>query len=141
MSEHDFPPELGQRIFKAASDHAFHSITVTRSANENHPSEIVYVNDAFTEMTGYEPEEVIGETPGILQGPKTEEEVLERLRRRIGAGKIFHGRTINYRRDGSEFLIEWKVVPLGQVVPDDEGGEPASYYVAVQHEVSEEEEG
>ncbi|MEL7054542.1 MAG: PAS domain S-box protein [Cyanobacteria bacterium J06588_5] len=33
---------------------------------------ILYVNDAFTQITGYQPEEVLGKTPRILQGPKTD---------------------------------------------------------------------
>jgi PAS domain S-box-containing protein len=129
MASSDLPDALGHALFKEAADRSFQSITVTRSTGDDGPSEIIYVNDAFTEMTGYDPEEVIGETPGMLQGPKTEQDVLDRLDRKIRAGEVFHGETVNYRKDGSEFLIEWKVAPVTQT------GE-TTYYVAVQRDVS-----
>lgn len=125
----DFPDALGHALFKEAADQSFQAITVTRAVGEEAPSEIVYVNETFTEMTGYEAEEVIGETPGMLQGPKTEQEVLDRLDRKIQRGQTFHGETVNYRKDGSEFIIEWKVVPVKQ-----DGDE--TYHVAVQRDVT-----
>jgi PAS domain S-box-containing protein len=128
-SSSDFPDALGHALFREAADQSFHAITVTRAAGSETPSEIVYVNEAFTAMTGYEAEEVIGETPGMLQGPKTERGVLDRLDRKIQRGETFHGETVNYRKDGSEFAIEWKVVPVEQ-----DGDE--TYYVAVQRDVT-----
>jgi len=129
MPTPDLPDALGHLLFKEAADRSFQSITVTRSTEDDGPSEIIYVNDAFTEMTGYEAEDVLGETPGLLQGPKTEQEVLDRLDRKIRNGQVFHGETINYRKDGSEFVIEWKVAPVEQA-----GDE--TYYVAVQRDVT-----
>lgn len=125
----DLSDALGHALFKEAADQSFDAITVTRAVGDEAPSEIIYVNEAFTEMTGYEAEDVIGETPGMLQGPKTEREVLDRLDRKIQRGDTFHGETVNYRKDGSEFIIEWKVVPVTQ-----EGGE--TYHVAVQRDVT-----
>jgi len=51
-------------------------------------------------------------TPGILQGPKTEQKVIDELRGTMEKGVAFHGKTINYRKNGSEFMIEWKVFPV-----------------------------
>ncbi|MES3630236.1 MAG: PAS domain S-box protein [Longimonas sp.] len=121
--------QLGSELFKKAAALSFNAITVTRAEHEGEPSEIVYVNDAFTEMTGYAARDVMGKTPGMLQGPKTDPEVLERLDRKIHKGETFHGETINYRKDGSPFVIEWKVAPIMQ-----KGGK--TYYVAVQRDVT-----
>jgi PAS domain S-box-containing protein len=129
MATPSLPDDLGHALFREAADQSFQAITVTRSTGADDPSEIIYVNDAFTEMTGYEAEEVMGQTPGMLQGPKTDSEVLERLDRKIHNGEVFHGETINYRKDGSEFVIEWKVAPV-----DQEGD--TTYYVAVQRDVT-----
>lgn len=129
MATPSLPDDLGHALFREAADQSFQAITVTRSTGEDGPSEIIYVNDAFTEMTGYEAKDVMGQTPGMLQGPKTDPEVLERLDRKIHNGEVFHGETINYRKDGSEFIIEWKVAPV-----DHEGD--ATYYVAVQQDVT-----
>lgn len=123
------PDPIGHRLFKEVADRSFDAITITRSVGDDAPLEIVYVNEAFTEMTGYETEEVIGETPGMLQGPETDPEVLDRLDRKMQRGDPFHGETVNYRKDGSAFIIEWKVVPVEQ-----EGD--TTYHVAVQRDVT-----
>jgi len=125
---------VGHALFKTAADQSFNAITVTRAEAGEPPGEIVYVNEAFTDMTGYEAEEVLGKTPGMLQGPKTDPEVLDRLDRKIQRGDPFHGETVNYRKDGSEFIIEWKVVPLYQDGATEQDG--ATYHVAVQRDVT-----
>lgn len=129
MSDPDLPEAIGHLLFKHASDLAFEAITVTRATDDHGGSEIIYVNDAFTEMTGYEAGEVIGETPGMLQGPDTDAEVLERLDRKMADGETFHGRTTNYRKDGTPFEIEWKVRPVHD-------GDRTTHYVAVQRDVT-----
>lgn len=127
------PDALGHLLFKNAAELSFNAITVTRAANDDGPSTIVYVNDAFTDMTGYTADDVMGKTPGMLQGPKTDPEVLERLDRQIHNGETFHGETINYRKDGTPFVIEWKVTPI------DEAG-VTTHYVAVQRDVTDQRE-
>lgn len=112
MTAAELSDATGHQLFRNVADLSFDAITVTRAAGDHGPSEIVYVNDAFTAMTGYDASEVIGQTPGLLQGPKTEQAVLDRLEETVRNGDTFHGRTINYRKDGSEFTIEWKVTPV-----------------------------
>ncbi len=123
------PDAIAPTLFKAAADASFTAITITEAAGADQPGEIVYVNDAFTEMTGYEPADVLGETPGMLQGPKTEQDVLDRLDRKLQNGDPFHGETINYRKDGSAFTIEWKVLPITH-----EG--ETTHHLAVQRDVT-----
>jgi len=136
MPEFDLPDHLSPRLLRAVADHSFDAITITRAAGEDGPGEIVYVNDAFTDLTGYEADEVMGQTPGVLQGPNTEQSVLDRLSRRLSTGNVFHGETANYRKDGSEFTMEWKVVPVGQ----ENGDGDETYHVAVQREAPGDEE-
>jgi PAS domain-containing protein len=86
--------------------------------------QIVFVSPAFTKMTGYAPEAVIGKTPHILEGPETDRSVLRRLCEDCLAGEVFHGETVNYRKDRSEFHLEWTAGPVrderGEVThPDD----------------------
>ena len=122
--------EVAARAFETAVENAFHSIMITEGDDERHANKIVFVNDAFTEMTGYTAEEVIGKTPGILQGPKTDQKVIDELRGTMEKGVAFHGKTINYRKNGSEFMIEWKVFP----VRDREGS--ITNHVAVQRDIT-----
>jgi PAS domain S-box-containing protein len=63
-------------------------------------------------MTGYDVREVIGRSPRLLQGPKTEAEVLDRMRTALAAGEPFQGEAVNYRKDGSTYVVEWLITPM-----------------------------
>lgn len=126
MSLADVPESMLTHLIHGVADLSFNAITITRSSESSGP-EIVYVNDAFTQLTGYPYEEVIGHTPGMLQGPQTDSAVLKRLDETVKQGETFHGRATNYRKDGSSFEMEWKVMPLGEV-------DGVAHYLAVQRE-------
>ena len=117
---------LMKRLFEVTITHSFDAIMIT----ENKPKyPIVFVNQSFTDMTGYERDELIGQSPTILQGPKTDRDVLDRLRRDISEGKIFHGQAVNYRKDGSDFIMEWKIAPVRN-----ENGE-ITHFLAIQRSI------
>lgn len=99
-------------LLEGAIRNDYDSILITELNLEKPGPRIVYVNDGFTKMTGYSPEEVIGKTPRILQGPKTDRAILDRLKRRLIEGQAFFGHSINYRKDGSEFINQWDIHPL-----------------------------
>ncbi len=103
------------------------SVMITE-ASPNTP--IVYVNNAFTALTGYSADDAIGESPGLLQGPKTDRAVLNRLRDDLSTHKVFEGQAVNYRKDGSEFTMFWRVFPAY-----DDHCEPI-YFVALQQEAA-----
>jgi PAS domain S-box-containing protein len=88
------------------------------------------VNPAFERMTGWSRDEVIGKSPRLLQGPKTDLQIFNNLRETLGKGEPWEGQTINYRKDGTEFWMEWSIVPL----VDDQ--DEAYQFVAVQRDVS-----
>ncbi len=121
--------EIMRRLFESSLEHSFNGILITTDG-PGYP--IVYVNDAFCQMTGYGPHEVFGKSPSMLQGPNTDRTVLKRLNDDLENGDIFHGRAINYRKDGSEFTMEWKILPIRN--DDDE----ISHYLAIQKDVSKE---
>ncbi|MEO0687561.1 MAG: PAS domain-containing protein, partial [Cyanobacteria bacterium J06649_11] len=73
---------------------------------------IIYVNEAFTRTTGYTLEEVIGKTPRILQGPKTNRQALAKVRQALANWQPVTVETINYRKDGSEFWVEFSIVAV-----------------------------
>ena len=117
-----------KRMLEASMEESYNSIVISE-AGQGYP--IVYVNPAFTLMTGYEPEDVMGKSPSVLQGPKTDQEVIDRLKLDIAHGRVFHGRAINYRKDGSEFLMQWKIAPI-----HNEKNE-TTHYLAIQQAVIE----
>ena len=118
-------------LLESAIRNDYDSILITDLEMESPGPRIVYVNPGFTRMTGYSKEEVIGKTPRILQGPKTDRETLERLKKSLAEGKSFFGQTINYRKDGSEFVNQWDIHPL-----EDENGN-ITHWVSYQHDITE----
>ena len=119
------------RLLESAIKSDYDSILITELDLEKPGPEIVYVNDGFTKMTGYSREEVIGKTPRILQGPKTDRAVLDKLKERLQEGLAFFGHTVNYRKDGTEFINQWDIHPL-----TNEKGE-ITHWVSYQHDITE----
>lgn len=118
-------------LLEAAIQNDYDSILITEINLEKPGPKIVYVNDGFCKMTGYSREEVIGKTPRILQGPKTDRAVLNKLKRQLKEGQSFFGKAINYRKDGSEFVNQWDMHPL-----TDERGN-LTHWVSYQHDITE----
>ena len=116
-----------KRLLEASMEESFNSVVITE-AGPGYP--IIYVNPAFCELTGYGPHEVTGKSPSILQGPNTDAEVLKRLNRNVAAGELFHGRAVNYRKDGSEFMMEWKIAPIKNEKDE------ITHYLAIQRDVT-----
>jgi PAS domain S-box-containing protein len=116
-----------KRLLEASMEESFNSVMITE-AGPGYP--VIYVNPAFCELTGYGPHEVMGKSPSMLQGPNTDKEVLQRLNQNIADGELFHGRAMNYRKDGSEFMMEWKIAPIRN------DQDKITHYLAIQREVS-----
>ncbi len=95
--------------FKAIADASFDSVMMTSAGSKN---EIIYVNKAFEKLTGYKAKDVLGKDPKLLQGPATDPATIRQLVKDMKAGKTFEGRTINYRADGSPFIMHWRVLPV-----------------------------
>jgi diguanylate cyclase (GGDEF)-like protein/PAS domain S-box-containing protein len=73
---------------------------------------IVYVNEAFTLMTGYRPVDIIGKTPNCLRGPATDPAKIEKIRRSFAEREALRIELINYRQDGSTYWVELNSVPV-----------------------------
>jgi PAS domain S-box-containing protein len=106
------------------------SILVTDTHLDSPGPSIIYANPAFEKMTGWSREEIIGKTPRILQGPKTNFDIFNDLKSCLRNGKSWQGRTINYRKNGTQFHMEWSITP----VKNKEG--EIYQYIAVQKEIT-----
>lgn len=73
---------------------------------------IVFANNAFLDLTGYEPEEVIGRNCRFLQGAGTDPAAVQQLRECIAAQSACAVEILNYRRDSTPF---WNAVFMGPV--------------------------
>lgn len=119
------------KLLESVVTHANDAVMITDAGPlEEQDPKIVYVNRAFTQMTGYKPEEVIGRTPDILRGPKTDRNELERFYKTLTKGDSCEVIITNYRKNGSPFWINIAASP----VKDIKG--TISHYIAIQRDVS-----
>ncbi len=106
------------------------SVLITDTSLKYPGPHIIYVNAAFEKMTGWNRNEIIGKSPRILQGPDTDYTIFNDMQNTLEAGMVWSGKTLNYRKDGSEFQMQWSIVP----VKDDHG--EIIQYLAVQKDVT-----
>ncbi len=92
---------------------------------------IVWVNPAFTNMTGYSPEEALGMSPRLLSSGRQDREFYRLLWDTILSGKVWKGELINQRKDGSRYTEEMTISPVR-----DAGGD-LTHFVAVKQDVTE----
>ena len=107
-------------------------IIVTKSYPIDDPGpEIVYVNKAFTELTGYTQEDVIGKTPRILQSKGTDEKTKKIIRQRIEKKIPVRVTIMNYSKYGEEYWLDLSILPLKN------SHDVVTHFVAIQRDVTE----
>lgn len=119
-------PTFARSVLEAMEE----SVIVTDSVLDDPGPRIVYVNAAFERITGYRAAEVIGRSPRILQGERTDPNVRAEMRRSLMDRTVFRGSTINYRKDGTPFVNDWRILPI------EIDGMP--HFLAIQRDVTEE---
>jgi PAS domain S-box-containing protein len=119
------------RLLESVIINANDAVVITEAEPVQLPGpHIVYVNQAFCRMMGYTPEEVIGKTPRILQGPKTSVDILQSIREALKVWKPVLAELINYHKDGSEVWVELSIFPV-----EDRTGR-YKYWVGIQRDIT-----
>ncbi len=95
------------RLFAPAMSVNREGVVITDSLDSREP--IIYVNRGFERITGYSADEVIGRNCRFLQGPGTDPERTDRIRKALAEGTDVVVELLNYRKDGSEF---WNLVSI-----------------------------
>jgi two-component system cell cycle sensor histidine kinase/response regulator CckA len=113
------------RVVAATSE----GVLITDPNQPDNP--IIYSNPAFSRITGYELEEVIGRNCRFLQGINTNPETVADIRQAIHEQREIKATLLNYRKDGQPFWNELKISPVLS-----EAGE-LLYFVGIQTDVTE----
>jgi diguanylate cyclase (GGDEF)-like protein/PAS domain S-box-containing protein len=101
-------------------------VLITDAQLDRPGPQIVFVNTAFCQMTGYSAQELLGATPRILHGPSTDPQMLERMKCTLRMGHSFTGTIINRHKSGRPYSTEMQITPLR-----DENN-TVTHYIAVQ---------
>lgn len=114
------------RLLSTALESAVNGIVVTNSAGT-----ISWVNPAFTRMTGYPREEVIGQNPRLLKSGNHACQFYTEMWTTICSGQPWHGQLVNRRKDGSHYTEEMTITPVRA------GGGDITHFVAIKEDISE----
>lgn len=120
-------------LFKKIIERSTDAVIVTGTDPIDHPEgpQIIFVNEAYERMTGYSREEVIGKTPRILQGTKTDRKELDKLRKAIENGEPGNAELINYKKSGEEFWTSISIFPIR----DNSGA--IEYWIGIKRDITE----
>jgi len=124
--------ERQRKLLESVITNTNDAVLITEAEPFDEPGpRIIYVNEAFTKMTGYTAAEVIGKTPRMLQGPNSDFEALSRLGKALRKWEVHEITTINYKKSGEEFWVNFTVTP----VSDETGWN--THWIAIERDVTE----
>lgn len=112
-----------------ALDEAGVSIQITDATRPENP--LVYVNEEFVALTGYDRADALGRNPRFLQGPGSDPETRERIRAAIDAERPITTELKNYTAEGEPYWVKLSVTP----VRDADG--IVTNYIGVQQDITE----
>jgi len=121
----DLTAAIAPQIFQQTVEQADIAISITDVT-----ARILYVNPAFTRITGYSPEDVFGANHSLLSNKSTPVEVYDELWAVISRGLPWSGRLVNRRKDGSKYLADLLITPVV-----DADGE-ITHYVGIHRDVT-----
>ncbi|RJQ42498.1 MAG: PAS domain S-box protein [Nitrospiraceae bacterium] len=104
--------EESLRLLESAFQQAKDSIVITTASPVSPSAKVVFVNPAFTEITGYTAEEVMEDPSIILQSPQTNKADWIKLEKRQSKDKAFSIETKSRSKNGTEIDLEWQITPL-----------------------------
>jgi diguanylate cyclase (GGDEF)-like protein/PAS domain S-box-containing protein len=116
------------RLQSAALEAAVNAIVIA-----DRDGSIVWVNQAFTAMTGYSKEEVVGKNPRLLKSGEQPESYYAKLWSTILSGEVWRGEIVNRRKDGTIYTEEMTITPVTQKV----GTVVETHFVAIKQDISE----
>lgn len=93
---------------------------------------IVYVNPAFTKMTGYKPKEVIGKSPTVFMSRESVKNDIQKLANALKKKEEFSFETINHRKNNEEYWVNFTMIPITN------NNNQHSHWISIQRDISDE---
>ncbi|UQN09815.1 EAL domain-containing protein [Deinococcus sp. QL22] len=119
-------------LLESVLAHANDSVLITEAEPIDQPGpRIVYANAAFIQTTGYTLEDVLGQTPRILQSSRTDRQVLDRIRYALTHWQSIEVELVNARKDGSEFWVELSIAPVADATGH------YTHWISIQRDITE----
>lgn len=119
-------------LWKSVITNSNDAILITEAEPIEQPGpRIIYANEAFTKMTGYELHEIIGKSPRILQGPSSNRSELNKLKAALKKWEPCEIEIINYKKNKEPFWVSISIVPLA-----DEAGW-FTHWISIQKDITE----
>ena len=100
------------RLLAEAVSHLAEGVVITDDELDWPGPRIRFVNDAMCRITGYTADELVGQTPRVLQGEQTDRGTRERMKSELAVGRPFLCELVNYRKDGTAYEAELFITPL-----------------------------
>jgi len=115
--------ELDEQKF-ALDQHAIVGITDVQGT-------ITFANDKFSEISGYDHDELIGQNHRLLNSGYHDADFFRQMYRTIASGKVWHGEICNRSKLGHYYWVDTTIVPFM-----DDNGKPQSY-IAIRADITE----
>ncbi|MEO5829270.1 MAG: PAS domain S-box protein [Rhodanobacter sp.] len=123
--------ETQLKLLETCVEHLNDLVVITEATPLDAPGpRIVFVNDAFLRLSGYRREEVLGQSPRMLQGPLTQRAELDRIRAALSAARPVRAELINYDRHGGQYWLELDITPIAGI-----DGRP-THFAAVERDIT-----
>ena len=124
--------QTGSHPLGSYMEHLTDMVVVTSADTLDAPGpEIVYVNQAFVDRTGYSREEILGQSPRVLQGPGTQRLQLDALRAAMLVWQPITVELINYTKSGEEFWVEISLTAIANA------SGKYTHWVAIERDITE----
>lgn len=119
------------RLMESVITNSQDAVIITNALPIEPPGpQIIYTNQAFTDMTGYTREEVLGKSPRFLQGPESDRQYLNEIKTRLQNWESFDAEIVNYRKNGEPFWVHLSISPLA-----DSSGH-FTHWISIQRDVT-----
>lgn len=122
--------EEWSRLLESVVINATDAVLICTGNVEGSGQSIIYVNEAFTRMSGYHKNELLGASPRISQGPETDRDEIRKLSAAIANNVPCEIEVINYTKQGKEYWVSQSNAPIA-----DESGK-VTHWISIQRDIT-----